>query len=117
MRSNTVYARDPAGNPIEIAADSFGNLRESPAGLSAKGYQQLTSLASATAMTVPTGATVALIQAESQSIRWRDDGTNPTTSAGMVIAAGETVFFTGSLSGFRAIEVSASAKLNISYYG
>jgi hypothetical protein len=35
----------------------------------------------------------------------------------MVLAAGETMFFTGSLSAFRAIEVSASAKLNISYYG
>jgi hypothetical protein len=117
MRSNTVYARDPAGNPIELAADSAGHLQQSPAGLSALGYQQITSLSSASALTVPTGATVALIQAESQSIRWRDDGTNPTTSVGMVLAAGETVFFTGSLSAFRAIEVSASAKLNISYYG
>jgi hypothetical protein len=115
--SNTPLARDPSGNPVEFAADAYGNLKQSPAGLSALGYQQLTSLASAAALTVPTGATVALIQAESQSIRWRDDGTNPTTSVGMVLAAGETVFFTGSLSAFRAIEVSASAKLNISYYG
>jgi hypothetical protein len=117
MRSNTVYARDPAGNPIELAADSAGHLQQSPAGLSALGYQQITSLLSAAALTVPTGATVALIQAEAQSIRWRDDGTNPTASVGMVLAAGETMFFTGSLSAFRAIEVSASAKLNISYYG
>jgi len=34
-----------------------------------------------------------------------------------VLAAGESLFFTGSLSGFKAIEVAASAKLNISYYG
>jgi hypothetical protein len=117
MRSNTVYARDPSGNPIELAADSAGHLRESPAGLTALGYQQLTSLSSAAALTVPAGATVALIHAESQSIRWRDDGTAPTTTVGMPVAAGENIFFTGSLSGFKAIEVSASAKLNISYYG
>jgi hypothetical protein len=115
--SNTPLARDPSGNPVEFAADAYGHLQQSPAGLTAKGYQQITSLSSAAALTVPTGATVALIQAESQSIRWRDDGTNPTTTVGMVLAAGETVFFTGSLSAFRAIEVSASAKLNISYYG
>jgi hypothetical protein len=35
----------------------------------------------------------------------------------MVLAAGESVFFTGSLSAFEAIEISASATLNISYYG
>jgi hypothetical protein len=66
---------------------------------------------------VPVGATVAIIQAEAQSIRWRDDGTNPTTSVGMVLSAGESLFFTGDLAGFSAIEVAASAKLNISYYG
>jgi hypothetical protein len=115
--SNTPLARDPSGNPVEFSADARGNLNERPAGLTALGYQQITSLASAAALTVPTGATVALIQAESQSVRWRDDGTNPTASVGMVLAAGESLFFTGSLSAFRAIEVSASAKLNISYYG
>jgi len=88
-----------------------------PASLTALGYQQITDLSSAAALTVPSGATVAVIQAEAQSIRWRDDGTDPTTSVGMPVAAGETIFFTGSLSGFSAIEVAASAKLNISYYG
>lgn len=88
-----------------------------PSGLTAKGYQQLTSLSSAAALTVPSGATVALVQAESQSIRWRDDGTDPTTTAGMVLSAGESLFFTGSLAAFKAIEITASAKLNISYYG
>jgi len=88
-----------------------------PAGLTALGYQQLTDLSSAAALTVPTGSTVALIQAESQSVRWRDDGTDPTTSVGMVLSAGESIFFTGDLAGFSAIEVAASAKLNVSYYG
>ena len=88
-----------------------------PAGLTAKGYQQITSLSTASALTVPANTTMALIQAESQSIRWRDDGSDPTTSVGMVLSAGESMFFTGSLSAFRAIEITASAKLNISYYG
>lgn len=88
-----------------------------PAVLIPLGYQQLTSLSSVAGLTVPANTKSALIQAESQYIRWRDDGTNPTTSVGMVLAAGESLFFTGSLSAFRAIEITASAKLNISYYG
>ena len=88
-----------------------------PAVLIPLGYQQLTSLSSAAGLTVPANTKCALIQAESQSIRWRDDGTNPTTSVGMVLSAGESLFFTGSLSAFKAIETTASAKLNVSYYG
>lgn len=82
-----------------------------------KGYQQVTSISSATALTVPTGAVIALIQPETQSIRWRDDGTNPTTSVGMVLAAGETLAYTGNLAAFKLIEVTATAKVNVSYYG
>jgi hypothetical protein len=113
---------NPSGNNVGMNVDALGNLLLStdstkPAGLTALGYQQLTDLSSAAALTVPTGATVALIQAESQSIRWRDDGTSPTTGVGMVLAAGESVFFTGVLAAFEAIEIAASAKLNISYYG
>jgi hypothetical protein len=110
-------AKKPDGTVAAVDMTADGELLSAPGNLTALGYQQVTSLASASALTVPTGATVALIQAETQSIRWRDDGTNPTTSVGMVLSAGETMFFTGSLSGFKAIEVSASAKLNISCYG
>lgn len=108
---DNVEISNDVGNPVPVSGST------KPAGLTAKGYQQITSLSAAAALTVPTGATVALITAETQGIRWRDDGTNPTASVGMLIAAGESVFFTGSLAAFRAIEVTASAKLNISYYG
>lgn len=100
-----------------FAASADGELLTSPGTLTPLGYQQITSLAAAAALTVPAGATAALISAESQGIRWRDDGTNPTSSVGMPIAAGESIFFTGSLSAFRAIEQTASAKLNVNYYG
>lgn len=82
-----------------------------------KGYQQITSLSSAAGLTVPPGGVIALIQAETQSVRWRDDGTNPTTSVGMVLAAGETLAYTGQLAAIKLIETTASATLNISYYG
>lgn len=81
-------------------------------------YEQETSLSSATALSggsLPTGATMALIQAESQNVRWRDDGTNPTASVGQRLLAGESRWF-GNLSALKFIEEAASAKLNVNYY-
>lgn len=80
------------------------------------GYQQITSLSAAASLTIPTGATMALIIPETQAVRWRDDGTNPTASVGMPVAVGESLNYDGDLSRIRFIEQTASAKLNISYY-
>lgn len=88
------------------------------------GYQQITNLSSAVGLTVPALApdgskqqpTFALIVAETQGVRWRDDGTNPTASVGMPLAAGVPLQYDGDLARIRFIETTASAKLNISYY-
>lgn len=80
------------------------------------GYQQITSLSAATGLTPPQGTTMALIVAETQGVRWRDDGTNPTSSVGMPIAAGAYLNYDGDLNRVKFIEQTASAKLNISYY-
>lgn len=82
------------------------------------GYIQMTSLASAVPLTatIPAQAKLVLLQAETQSVRWRDDGTNPTASVGMLIAAGSMMIYTGNPSNLKVIETTASAKLNVSYY-
>ena len=80
------------------------------------GYQQITSLSASTALTVPSGATLALIVPETQNVRWRDDGTAPTASVGMPIFVGASLSYDGDLNRIRFIEETASAKLNISYY-
>ena len=50
-------------------------------------------------------------------MRWRDDGTDPTTSVGMVLtAAGDPYPFSGDLSKIKFIEASATAVLNVAYY-
>lgn len=85
--------------------------------LTCKGYQQITSLTAATALTVPTGARLAMIVAETQDVRWRDDGTNPTASVGMPISTADAGYwYTGDLSAIKFIEQVAGAKLNVSYY-
>jgi hypothetical protein len=87
------------------------------------GYQQITSLSSSAALTVPAvdkngnkiQPVLALIQAEGNDVRWRDDGTAPTSTVGMLLLDGETLAYDGNLVGIRFIQ-AASAKLNVSYY-
>lgn len=81
-----------------------------------KGYEQITGLSAVKALTPPDGAEIAVIQAESQNVRWRDDGSVPTASVGMQLAAARDMLFTSKLTAVRFIEETASAKLNVSYY-
>ena len=92
---------------------------------SCMGYQQITSLSSAQGLTIPeidptsglkAMPTFAIIVSETQAVRWRDDGTAPTASVGMPLAAGVTLQYDGDLKKIRFIEQTASAKINISYY-
>jgi hypothetical protein len=81
------------------------------------GYQQITSLSSATALTIPAGAQYALITCEVANVRWRDDGSAPTASVGMILATGSTlVYEVGNLALIQFIQVSSGAILNVSYY-
>lgn len=88
------------------------------------GYQQITSLSSATGLTVPQTdlnglackPSIAIITAESQAVRWRDDGVAPTATVGMPLASGATLQYDGDLTKIQFIEQTASAKINITYY-
>ena len=80
------------------------------------GYQQITNLSSAVGLTIPAGATLALIVPETQNVRWRDDGTDPTSTVGMPVYIGASLSYDGDLNRIKFIQEAASAKLNISYY-
>jgi hypothetical protein len=88
------------------------------------GYEQITSLSSATGLTVPSKdlnglacrPSIAMITPETQAVRWRDDDTAPTSGIGMPLAAGTTLQYDGDLTKIKFIEQVAGAKLNISYY-
>lgn len=82
------------------------------------GCAQITSLSSAVGLgTIPANAARVLLQAESQNVRWRDDGTDPTASVGTLIYAGQLFEYTGTLSAIKFIEAASGGKLNVSYYG
>jgi len=103
---------DPADPPVTT--------RGIAATLDRKGYQQIAAATTvaATPLTVPTQATIAIIQAEAQDARWRDDGVDPTASVGMILKAGEELVVNGAdhLAAIKFINKSAGAILNISYY-
>jgi hypothetical protein len=79
------------------------------------GYRKITSLSSAKGVQIGEGR-VALIQAINQNIRYRDDGTDPTASAGMVLFAGQSMWYTGDLRRLRFIEETAGAGVNVLAY-
>jgi hypothetical protein len=82
------------------------------------GYEQITGLSSVKALTVPTGTSMVIVTAETQGVRWRGDGTDPTATVGYPLASGnEMVFTAGNFTALRFIEQTASAKLNVYYFG
>lgn len=82
-----------------------------------KGYEQITDVSSpAKSLTVPAGSNYAVIGAQTKNVRWRDDGTDPTATVGMVLGAGNDMVYTGDLAAIKFFEAAASAELNISYY-
>ena len=63
------------------------------------------------------GAVMLLISAETQNVRWRDDGNNPTTTTGNPMVTGVERFFTMRNNNLKFIAVTAGAILNVTAYG
>jgi hypothetical protein len=85
-----------------------------------KGYSQLAVSSTAVGLSaIPSDAIRAIISVATDAIRYRDDGTNPTASVGMPVAANATIELPSreSIVAFKAIRVTTDAVLNISYYG
>lgn len=75
-------------------------------------------LASAQTLSVPAGATLLLVQCETQNVRLRFDGTAPTASVGFVVKAGNdpVVYRVNDETVIKAIEVATTAVLNGQFY-
>jgi len=82
------------------------------------GYQQMTSLATATPLpSIPSNAIYAVVLCTGQMVNWRDDGTAPTASIGMPLNTNtQIVFAEKPLSVVQIIQATASATCNVSYY-
>lgn len=87
------------------------------------GYNQITTLSAAVGLgdgltndEIPAGANFAIVTAEAQAVRWRDDGTAPSGTVGMPLASGGTLEYTGNLAAVKVIESASGAKLNVNFY-
>ncbi len=88
------------------------------------GYMQLTALGTtaksiATATgggAVPDDTYSAIIQAEAQDVRYRDDGVAPTALVGMILKVGVPIEYTGNLLALKFFEVTSGGIINISFY-
>lgn len=87
-------------------------------GLRDLGYTQIVGLAAATGLTVPAGAQAALIRCESQNVRWRMDGTNPTATIGYPLLVGEELELdSAQMAAIKFIQQAATANLNVYFFG
>jgi len=91
------------------------------------GYQAIAhgTLASATKLTVPANVNgyacgYVVIQclgsASTDYLRWRDDGTAPTSSVGMTLFSSQELDYTGDPSAIQFIVGSGAPDMNVSYY-
>lgn len=75
-------------------------------------------LATAQTLTVPAGATMLLVQADTQNVRLRFDGTTPTASVGFVVKTGNdpVAYPVNDGMTIKAIEVATTAVLQGQFY-
>ncbi len=81
-----------------------------------RGYEKVTGLSIAKALTVPARAKFATLKTETQPVRYKDDGNAPTGTDGILVDIGDEVWYTGKLSRLQFIETAVSATLHVSYY-
>ena len=87
------------------------------------GTQAISATSStAVGLTVPspstnqTKANYAFCVAETNSVRWRDDGTDPTATVGMLLQPNVGFVYDGNLSALKFISTGAQAIVTVAYY-
>lgn len=115
--SGEVEVSNDVGNPLPVT----GTVSTTPADLApiTGSYEQITISGTATGLTPPVNADVAIIQNQSggNGVRWRDDGTSPTSGNGMILAGGTQFEYNGDLSAIEFINIGGgSDTLGVAYY-
>lgn len=81
------------------------------------GSQEALAVVTATALTIPAGATIAWVTVETQSVRFRCDGTAPTASTGTLLAVGSrTEFRINGLAACKFIQTTSAATIDAEYF-
>ena len=84
------------------------------------GYEAIADVSTATGLTVPENARIALIQVLTADANWRDDGTDPTkgVGGGFQLSALDSFMYVGDLNAIKFIEATdtETSSVNIVYY-
>jgi hypothetical protein len=83
------------------------------------GFQTLTVSLTPLSLTVPTGATSAYLTCETNDLRYRVDGVDPTATVGHVLVKGDLLIIPGRalLTGMRMLRLGAGdTVLSCSYF-
>lgn len=129
--AQAVVAYDGSGNPAPAGSASDPEfVVQQLSTLTVKGYKQIAAASTTTAFSlatagvattlgagIPSGATVAIISPEAQGLRWRDDGTAPTTAIGMRVLTDNELAYNGPLAAWQGINLTAGTICNITFYG
>lgn len=123
--------RNPCYGPSANSSSCIGVTTDTPlpvigqGGVGPYSYTPLTpmqsglTVATATSLTVPSGATYAVVCARGQNVNYTTDGiTTPTISVGMQLLQNQCVNIVGAtvIANFKAIQQSATATLDVSYF-
>jgi hypothetical protein len=86
------------------------------------GFKQINNMTVARTLAeggaIPPGAVYALLMADTQNVRWRDDGLAPTSTSGMLLRTSDAPYlYQGDLDAIQLIQVAATAVLNVAFYG
>lgn len=108
------YVQLPDGTFLPSKGDANGN--PGPAPIPTGTFTPVTVSSTAIGFTPPANSTWCILSIETNSVRWRDDGTNPTASIGVPMVAGEKILYTASLSAIKFIRQSADASLQGACY-
>ncbi len=82
-----------------------------------RGHQQVTSLSTVKTLTVPDNVVYALIQPITQGVWLTSDNSTPSSTNGFPVAAGTTLKYTADPKALKMIEQTASATVNVWYFG
>lgn len=88
----------------------------------AGGYSRITGLSVAkglgggTGGAIPAETAIALVQCETQAVRWRGDGVAPTATVGFLLSPLDVIQFDQRLDRIQFIEATAGAQLNVAFY-
>ena len=113
---NTTVVRTrqtPAGSQVQWADVAPAV----PAAISGGQYALSVSSSTPTSLTVPSGATHAIVSVDvgANNVRWTRDGTSPTTTVGHQLQAGDYLEI-DNLSNFKMCASSGTSTVQVSYH-